>query len=173
MSGLRAKLCLLTVLLSWAVPLPAAEEAAIKVTSPAGKSVSITATDLKVLPRTDVETKDREGKTIRYSGVEITHLVKKVGVAQGEELRGEWMRAFVEISASDGYRAVFALPEFDPAFTDRKIIIADTRDDAALDERSGPFQIIIPGEKRHARWVRMVTEIKVIDSHGLNDAKEE
>src|SRR5262245_35065679 len=94
-----AKFTSLFLTLLFAAPLSAAEEAAIKVTSPSGKSVSITASDLKALPRTDVETKDREGKTIRYSGVEVTHLMKKVGVAQGEELRGEWMRAFVEISA--------------------------------------------------------------------------
>jgi hypothetical protein len=38
---------------------------------------------------------------------------------------------------------------------------------------NGPFQVAAPNEKRHARWVRMVTEIKVVDSHVLDDATDE
>jgi hypothetical protein len=37
----------------------------------------------------------------------------------------------------------------------------------------GPFQIAVPNEKRHARWGRMVTEIKVVDCHALDDATDE
>ena len=59
------------------------------------------------------------------------------------------------------HRAVFALAELDPAFTDRVILLADHRDGKALSTRDGPFQIIVPGEKKHARWVRQVIRLKV------------
>ena len=50
-----------------------------------------------------------------------------------------------------GYRAVFALPELDPDFNDRVILLADRRDGQALSAKDGPLQIIVPGEKRHSR----------------------
>jgi hypothetical protein len=30
-----------------------------------------------------------------------------------------------------------------------------------LDARVGPFQIVVPGEKKHARWVRQVTGLRI------------
>ena len=71
------------------------------------------------------------------------------------------MRSYVIVEASDGYHAVFALPEFDPDFTDRVIILADRRDGRALPSPEGPFRVIVEGEKRHARWVREVTNLDV------------
>jgi hypothetical protein len=56
---------------------------------------------------------------------------------------------------------VFALPEFDPDFTDRVIILADRRDRHALAAKEGPFRQIVAGEKRHARWVREVTALDI------------
>ena len=71
------------------------------------------------------------------------------------------------MEAADEYRAIFALAELDPGFTDRVIILADTRDGEPLEKYKGPFQIVVPGEKRQARWVRMVKEIRVVDSRML------
>ena len=71
-----------------------------------------------------------------------------------------WQRSSI-VEASDGYRAGFALAELDPAFTDRVILLADHRDGKALAAKEGPLQIIVPGEKKHARWVRQVIRLKV------------
>jgi hypothetical protein len=68
---------------------------------------------------------------------------------------------YLVVEAADGYRAVFALPELDPLFTDRVILLADRRDGKSLSEREGPLRIIVPGEKRPARWVRQVVALKV------------
>jgi hypothetical protein len=68
---------------------------------------------------------------------------------------------YVIVEAADGYQALFALPELDPAFTDRVILLADHRDGQPLDARTGPFQIVVPGEKKHARWVRQVTGLRI------------
>ena len=48
-----------------------------------------------------------------------------------------------------------------PGFTDRVILLADRRDGKPLSAREGPFQVIVPGEKKHARWVRQVIRLKV------------
>jgi hypothetical protein len=57
---------------------------------------------------------------------------------------------------------VLALPELDPEFTDRVVLLADKVDGHPLASKDGPFRIVIPGEKRMARWVRQVTLLKVV-----------
>jgi hypothetical protein len=45
--------------------------------------------------------------------------------------------------------------------TDHVILLADTKDGQPLPPREGPFRIVVPGEKRPARWVRQVTALEV------------
>ena len=49
----------------------------------------------------------------------------------------------------------------DSGFTDRVAILADRRHGAALGGNEGPFQLIVSGEKRPARWGRQVASIDV------------
>ena len=67
------------------------------------------------------------------------------------------------MDAADGYRVVIALPELDPAFTDKQFVLAFLKDGKVLDEKEGPYRIVIPEEKRMARWVRQVTTLKIVD----------
>jgi len=66
------------------------------------------------------------------------------------------------VTAADDYEAVFALPEFDPPANDRVIIIADRRDGQPLPANAAPLQIIVPGDKQHARWVRQVKSLTIL-----------
>jgi hypothetical protein len=127
-------------------------------------AITFTADDLKKLPRTTVEVTDKSGKKFQYSGVALHLLLEKVNAPLGEELRGEALRCYVSVKAKDEYRVVFALSEFDPLFEDRLILLADERDGQPLDADTGPFQMIVPGEKRRARWVRQVNRIRVMES---------
>ena len=67
----------------------------------------------------------------------------------------------VLVAGSDGYRVAFSLAELEPELTDRVILLADTKDGEPLPPREGPFRIIVPGEKRPARWVRQVSTVTV------------
>ena len=58
---------------------------------------------------------------------------------------------------------VIALPELDPAFTDKQMVLAFLRDGKPLGEKEGPYLIVIPDEERMARWVRQVTTLKIVD----------
>lgn len=69
----------------------------------------------------------------------------------------------VEVQARDGYRIVFALAEFDDAFSASPAILVDRRDGAPLPDEEGPLRIVVPGERRAARWVRQVEHIVVRD----------
>jgi hypothetical protein len=143
------------------------DAAAVVLRAADGKTVHLTQGDLKKLPRTELEVVDHRGNKARYSGVALRAILDKLNVPRGEALRGEWLRAFVIVDAADDYRVIFAIAELDPGFTDRTIILADTRDGQPLKKFQGPFQIVVPGEKRQARWVRMVKEIRIVDSRSL------
>lgn len=45
--------------------------------------------------------------------------------------------------------------------TDRVILLADIKDGQPLPPGEGPFRVIVPGEKRPARWVRQVRSLTV------------
>ncbi len=123
--------------------------------------VKLTADDLAKLPRRTVQAKDHDGKETSFEGMELGEVLKLAGVKFGEHLRGKELALFLIVDAADGYRAVFALPELDHAFTDRVILLADRRDGKALTEKEGPLRIVVPDEKRQARWVRQVTSLTI------------
>jgi hypothetical protein len=104
---------------------------------------------------------DDKGASVTYEGVSAVELLRRAGAPLGKQLKGPRLRLYVIVEASDGYQVVFALPEFDPDFTDRVILLADRRDGHALASPEGPFRLIVAGEKRHARWVREVTSLDV------------
>lgn len=123
--------------------------------------VKLTADDLAKLPRRSVQARDHDGKDTAFEGIELGELLKLAGVKFGEELRGKQLALFLVVDAADGYRAVFALPELDHGFTDRIILLADRRDGKPLAEKEGPLRIVVPDEKRQARWVRQVISLTI------------
>lgn len=126
-----------------------------------GKSLRLTAADLAKLPRKEVKAKDHDGKEAVYSGVELRDILLQAGAVFGKDFRGAHLGNLVLIEAADGYRAVFAAAELDTGFTDRSVILADTKDGKPLPETHGPWQMIVPDDKKHGRWVRQVTAVRL------------
>ena len=89
-------------------------------------------------------------------------ILRQAGVKLGEQLRGQEMTTYVLVKAADNYQVVFAVAELDPGFTDRVVFLADQRDGKVLSPTEGPLRMIVPGEKRQARWVRQVTTLTVL-----------
>ena len=125
-----------------------------------GKTITLTAADLSKLPQQTIKTTDHDTPAT-FEGVLLSDVLAKVDVPTGEKLRGKLLTSILSVEAADGYKVVFALPELDPAFTDRRVYLATKRDGKPLSEKEGPFRIIIPDEKRPTRWVRQVTALKI------------
>ncbi len=125
------------------------------------RPLELTAEEFAKLPRQAVHAKDHEGKEADYEGVAVSDVLKAAGVKLGTDLRGKALASYLVVEASDNYRAVFALPELDSGFTDRLIVLADRKDKKPLDEKHGPLQVVVPGEKKHARWVRQVVTLRI------------
>jgi Oxidoreductase molybdopterin binding domain len=106
--------------------------------------------------------KDHDGKEIGFEGVSVADVLKLAGVQLGgDTMRGKRLAEYLLVEAKDNYKAVFSLTEFEPDFTDTVIVLADKADGKPLDEKSGPWQIIVPNQKKHARWVREVSKLTV------------
>ena len=136
-----------------------AQDTALTVGGDVEHPLKLTAAELAKLPRQTVRAKDHSGKEAAYEGVALVEILRLAGVPFGEAMRGKNLGLYLIVEAADGYRAVFALPELDPAFTDRVILLADHKDGNPLATSEGPSRIVVPNEKRQARWVRQVRSL--------------
>lgn len=140
---------------------PPAADYSLSVGGEVERPLKLTPADLAKLPRRAVSAKDHDGKEATFEGLELGEVLKLAGVKFGEQMRGKSLALFLVVDAADNYRAVFALPELDHAFTDRVILLADKRDGKPLAAAEGPLRIVVPDEKRQARWVRQVTALTI------------
>lgn len=134
----------------------------LTIVTEAGKQTQLTRADIEALPHVKA-TAGPAGSADVFEGVAVRTVLEKAGVAFGESLRGNRMASCLLVEAVDGYRAVIALPELDPAFSDKQIMLAFLRNGKPLDNKEGPYRIVIPDEKRMARWAKMVTTLKIVD----------
>jgi hypothetical protein len=128
----------------------------------AGKQTVFSRADIDSLPHVKVTTHASD-TSATFEGVPLKPLLEKAGVEFGHSLRGKRLASCLLVEAADGYRVVIALPEIDPDFSDKQIVLAFFQDGKPLDANAGPYRIVIPDEKRMARWVRQVTVLKIAD----------
>ena len=143
-----------------ALAQPAAgSEPVLKVIGATGQSLMFTVADLAKLPRATESVVSEKGEKEVYEGVAMFEILRRVDASSGKDLRRSGMDLCLIVTASDGYRVLFALPELDPAFTEHATLLADHRDGKLLAPTEGPLRIVVPGEKLHARWIRNVTAL--------------
>ena len=141
----------------------AQKEAVLRVEVQNGKTLDLTAKDLAKFTRREVKAKGHDEKESIYSGVNLSDILLAAGAKLGkDELRGKELAAYLLVEAADGYKATFAIAELSSEFTDRIILLADTRDGKPLAASQGFWQIIVPDDKKHGRWVRQVISLKII-----------
>jgi hypothetical protein len=132
-----------------------------------GNTTAFAGAELSMLPHQDVTAFDfHEKQNHVYSGVPVHDLLAKAGVQFGEKLRGKALRLVVVAHCHDHYDIVFALAEFDDAFDSRTILLVDRQDGQPLPNGMGPVRLVVPGDKRPARWARMVESLEVIPVNG-------
>jgi len=123
--------------------------------------LTLSAADLSAMPRTTAVAKDKQGTPHTFSGVALAEIFNKAGVTTGRNLRGENLAKYVLVTCADNYQVVFSLAELDSSFTDRVVILADQMEGQPLPAGTGPFRVIVPGEKKPARNCFQVLSIDI------------
>jgi len=127
----------------------------------AGRITVIRAADLAALPRDTVRTTIHGGPQLTYTGVKLTEVLRRVGIAT-DSLRGPALVTRVLVEAADGYRVIFSLAELAPSFGERRVLLVDQVDGHPLPANEGPWRLAAAGDAgEHARWVRQVAAIRV------------
>jgi hypothetical protein len=128
----------------------------------ASSPVKLSAADLKAMPHITVtfhNTHTSADET--YSGVRVADILTNFKAPLGSELRGKALTNYMVATGSDGYQAVLALAEVDPAFHPGEVIVADTMDGKPLDEHNGPLKLVVTEDKRPARSVRNLVSVEL------------
>jgi hypothetical protein len=135
--------------------------ATVELVGLSGQRRSVGAAELARMPHIEatVSSHNVQGK---YRGVPLGELLRLVDRPAGPALRGKALATAISVEAADGYRVAFGLAEVDSGYTDKVIFLADTKNGAPLDTTEGPFRLIVPDEKRPARWVRQVIRIRLV-----------
>jgi DMSO/TMAO reductase YedYZ molybdopterin-dependent catalytic subunit len=129
----------------------------------AGKpAISLDAKTLAAMPHEEVTASAHDEPASQWRGVKLEDVLAKAGVSLDKPLRGRALASFVRVTASDQYQVVFALSDLDPTLGHTQVLLVDTRDGKPLD-KDGPYRLLVPGDKRPARWVRSVVSIEVVD----------
>jgi DMSO/TMAO reductase YedYZ molybdopterin-dependent catalytic subunit len=123
--------------------------------------MTLTKDDIAKMPRTSVTMTD-EGAETKYEGVLLYDVLKKAGAPLDKQLAGKGLATYVLAEAKDGYQVVYALAEIDPAFSHYQILVADTVNGKPLFDYQGPLRLVVPGDKKGARSIRMLEKITIV-----------
>lgn len=134
----------------------------VLLTYPYHEPAKFSLAELRALPHTTVTIHNSHTNADEtYSGVRLADLLTKLGAPLGAELRGSALTSYLVATGSDGYQALLALAEVDPAFHPGEVLVADAMNGKPLDSHSGPFKLVVTEDKRPARSVRNLTTIEL------------
>lgn len=132
-----------SLLLFWIASPASSQNAAFTIQVGDKPPLAITTEDFTKLPRHTVIATEHNVK-ISYEGTLLHDVLLSAGAPFGEQLRGKALSTYVLAKARDGYEVVYTLAELDPTFTDSEILVADKADGKPLNEKQGPFRIVVP-----------------------------
>lgn len=145
--------------------LPAAAQTAgagVEITGQVDRPYVLTEALAETLPVVEVTAADHGAEPTVYRGTPLSAVLEHAGVELGVTLRGARMASYLLVEADDGYRAVFALPELSTLFGHGEVYLVWRANGEPLTEHEGAFRLVVPGETRHARWVRQVRTLRVV-----------
>jgi len=140
----------------------AQDGASLQLVSLDGRVQALTPADLDRLG-TGTVTVLEDGAEATYRGPDLRGLATLAGAPTGRGLRGPAMTLALLVEGSDGYAVGFMVSELDPQFGARPAIVARSRSGEPLAEADGPWRVVVPDDAFHARWVRGVTRVRLVD----------
>ncbi len=79
------------------------------------------------------------------------------------QIKRHLLQFVASVRGRDGYTVDFTLGEISPDFGANAVWVAWDEDGKPLPEDAGPVELLVPGDKRAARWVHGVSTITLTD----------
>ena len=151
----------LGMLLAMAASVASAVDA-VRYIAPGQAPVVLDAAALAKLPRVTVHAGAHGDAPTAWEGVSLAEVLRAEGAPLGKALRGNALANVVRVTAADGYQVAFGLGDLDPDLGAENVVLVDRHEGKPLDTSDGPFRLVIPADKRPARWVRSVQSIELL-----------
>jgi hypothetical protein len=133
--------------------------ATVAVKGPGGESAVVTAADLRDMHRQSVTVAWGGGHT--YAGALISDVLAEIGAPSEVRLHGPALDQVLIVKGRDGFIAVLAIAETAMSFKGQPVILADEEDGKPLNDKEGPYRLVIGGEAKPPRSVWGVVEIEL------------
>lgn len=141
--------------------IPAVSAQTLKVINADSQSTTFSAEQLAAMPHVTLEARDHDTPA-QFQGIPLATILEKAGVKFDAKQHVPPVSEVLVVEAADGYKAAYAIGEIDPSIASTQIILADKHDGKAIDDKQGPLRVIVPTDKRGARWVRQATTLRVV-----------
>lgn len=111
---------------------------------------------------TDTLTHTVRGAPALFRGVRLWRLLQDAGLATDSAIKSDALRKVVIATARDGYRITLSIGELDPSVGATPVLIAWERDGQPLPGDRGPYQLVIPSDRRPARSMYQLERLEVV-----------
>ena len=159
---LRAALSLCCSILLAVCATAQSDTCTVRIRHGAACDTPVTLELLKGLTHHTTTITSHDGAEATYEGAWLKDVLKVSCPSIAAIEKRTMVNTYVRIGATDGYTALVALTEADSSFRERPVILAWMKNGRPLDDHDGPFQLIVPDDRRHARDVRKVAVLEVI-----------
>jgi hypothetical protein len=140
---------------------PASQTAPTTVTvhGPEGHSAVVTGADLKDMRRYTTTVAWGGGHT--YAGAALSDLLATIGAPSEVRLHGPALDQVVIVKGRDGFIAVLSIGETAMSLRGQPVILADEEDGKPLNDKEGPYRLVLGGEAKPPRSVWGVVDIEL------------
>lgn len=127
-----------------------------------GKTTTLYVADLQAMPQKTVTVHNPHTKMDEsYTGVELSDLLAKYGVALDKATQRKILRSYLRVEGTDHYFVLYSAAEIEGEIHNGDVIVATTMNDKGLGE-DGAIKLVASQDKKPMRWVRNVTKITLV-----------
>ncbi|GGG74205.1 molybdopterin-dependent oxidoreductase [Edaphobacter dinghuensis] len=127
-----------------------------------GKATTLSVTELQAMPQKTITVHNPHTKMDEsYTGVELSDLLAKYGVALDKTTQRKILRSYLRVEGADHYFVLYSAAEVEGEIHNGDVIVATGMNGGGLGE-DGAIKLVASQDKKPMRWVRNVTKITLV-----------
>ena len=123
--------------------------------------LAVDAAALGKLDSTHFRVADGAADSADFRGTLVWDLFKRAGIEADSARKGDNLRMILIATGADGYSVILAGAELIPEFAYTPAFVAVEMNRSALDKSRGMAELIVPGDRKHCRWVHQLVRLEL------------